>query len=137
MRPRAWCCRASWCGACPAMCRRAALVQPVATLADVTRWRERWYRQAMPFAADGVVLRQGHRPPASRWQAAPPDWAVAWKYPAARALATVRGVDFRTGRSGRVSVVLELEPVQLDDHRVQRVSVGSLARWRKLDVRPG
>jgi DNA ligase (NAD+) len=115
----------------------AALVQPVATLADVTRWRERWYRQAMPFAADGVVLRQGHRPAASRWQAAPPDWAVAWKYPAARALATVRGVDFRSGRSGRVSVVLELEPVLLDDHRVQRVSVGSLARWRKLDVRPG
>lgn len=115
----------------------AALVQPVATLADVTRWRERWYRQAMQFAADGVALRQGHRPPASRWQAAPPDWAVAWKYPAARALATVRGVDFRTGRSGRVSVVLELEPVQLDDHRVQRVSVGSLTRWRKLDVRPG
>lgn len=115
----------------------AALTQPVATLADVTRWRERWYRQTLPFAADGVVLRQGHRPPASRWQAAPPDWAVAWKYPAARALATVRGVDFRTGRSGRVSVVLELEPVQLDDHRVQRVSVGSLTRWRQLDVRPG
>lgn len=115
----------------------AALVQPVGSLADVTRWRERWYRQALPFAADGVVLRQGHRPPASRWQAAPPDWAVAWKYPAAHALATVRAVDFRTGRSGRVSVVLELEPVQLDDHRVQRVSVGSLPRWRRLDVRPG
>ena len=115
----------------------AALVQPVATLADVMRWRERWYRQALPFAADGVVLRQGHRPPASRWQAVPPDWAVAWKYPAARALATVRGVDFRTGRSGRVSAVLELEPVQLDDHRVQRVSVGSLNRWRALDIRPG
>lgn len=115
----------------------AALAQPVATWADVTRWRERWYRQAMPFAADGVVLRQGRRPAASSWQATPPDWAVAWKYPAARALATVRGVDFRTGRSGRVSVVLELEPVQLDDHRVQRVSVGSLARWRKLNVRPG
>ncbi|HEX5304634.1 MAG TPA: NAD-dependent DNA ligase LigB [Dyella sp.] len=115
----------------------AALTQPVATLAEATHWRERWYRQALPFAADGVVLRQGHRPPASRWQAAPPDWAVAWKYPAARALATVRGVDFRTGRSGRVSVVLQLEPVQLDDHRVQRVSVGSLKRWRALDVRPG
>lgn len=115
----------------------AALVQPVATLAEVTRWRERWYRHTLPFAADGVVLRQGHRPPASRWQAAPPDWAVAWKYPAAHALATVRAVDFRTGRSGRVSVVLELEPVQLDDHRVQRVSVGALTRWRRLDVRPG
>jgi DNA ligase (NAD+) len=34
-------------------------------------------------------------------------------------------------------VVLQLEPVMLDDHRVQRVNVGSLARWRRLDVRPG
>jgi DNA ligase (NAD+) len=49
----------------------------------------------------------------------------------------VRAVDFRTGRSGRISVVLELDPVALGDHRVQRVSAGSLAHWRRLDVRPG
>ncbi len=111
--------------------------QPVATLDDVKRWRERWYRHAMPFAADGTVLRQGHRPPAATWQAAPPDWAVAWKYPAASALAEVRAVEFTVGRSGRITPVLELVPVQLDDHRVQRVSVGSLQRWRQLDIRPG
>jgi DNA ligase (NAD+) len=110
---------------------------PVATLDEVKRWREQWYRHAMPFAADGTVLRQGHRPPATSWQAAPPDWAVAWKYPAASALAEVRAVDFTVGRSGRITPVLELAPVQLDDHRVQRVSVGSLRRWRKLDIRPG
>ena len=110
---------------------------PAKTLADVQHWREQWYRHAMPFAADGTVLRQGHRPPASDWAAAPPDWAVAWKYPAASALAEVRAVDFTVGRSGRITPVLELEPVQLDDHRVQRVSVGSLKRWRELDIRPG
>lgn len=115
----------------------AALTQPVSTLEDVTRWRDRWYRHALPFAADGTVLRQGRRPVAAQWKAAPPDWAVAWKYPAASALATVRGVDFRQGRSGRVTVVLQLEPVMLDDHRVQRVSLGGLTRWRSLDVRPG
>jgi DNA ligase (NAD+) len=104
---------------------------------EVKRWREQWYRQPMPFAADGTVVRQGHRPPASTWQAAPPVWAVAWKYPAAQALADVRAVSFTVGRSGRITPVLELEPVQLDDHRVQRVSVGSVARWRELDIRPG
>ena len=111
--------------------------RPVATLDEVKQWREQWYRHAMPFAADGTVLRQGHRPPAATWQAAPPDWAVAWKYPAASALAEVRAVDFTVGRSGRITPVLELEPVQLDDHRVQRVSVGSLKRWQQLDIRPG
>src|SRR6202035_1695956 len=84
---------------------------PVKTIEDVKRWREQWYRHAMPFAADGTVVRQGHRPPASTWQAAPPDWAVAWKYPAASALAEVRAVDFTVGRSGRITPVLELAPV--------------------------
>jgi DNA ligase (NAD+) len=109
----------------------------VQTLDDVKRWREQWYRHAMPFAADGTVVRQGHRPLATTWQAAPPAWAVAWKYPAASALTEVRAVTFTIGRSGRITPVLELVPVQLDDHRVQRVSVGSVARWRKLDIRPG
>jgi DNA ligase (NAD+) len=109
----------------------------VTSFADVQRWRDEWYRHAMPFAADGTVVRQGHRPPASTWQAAPPAWAIAWKYPAASALAEVRAVNFTIGRSGRITPVLELQPVQLDDHRVQRVSVGSLRRWRELDIRPG
>lgn len=114
-----------------------AYTRPVRTLDEVKRWREQWYRHAMPFAADGTVLRQGHRPPAATWQPSPPAWAVAWKYPAASALAEVRAVDFTIGRSGRITPVLELEPVQLDDHRVQRVSVGSLQHWKKLDIRPG
>jgi DNA ligase (NAD+) len=109
----------------------------VATLADVQRWREQWYRHAMPFAADGTVVRQGQRPPGSSWQAQPPTWAVAWKYPAARALAEVRAVTFTVGRTGRITPVLELQPVQLDDHRVQRVTVGSLRPGRQLDTRPG
>jgi DNA ligase (NAD+) len=112
-------------------------IHAVSSIDEVQRWREQWYRQAMPFAADGTVVRQGHRPPASTWQAAPPMWAIAWKYPAAQALAEVRAVNFTVGRSGRITPVLELEPVQLDDHRVQRVSVGSVARWRELDIRPG
>lgn len=115
----------------------AALTQPAGSLDDVRRWRDVWYRHALPFAADGTVLRQGHRPPASSWRAAPPDWAVAWKYPAASALAEVRAVSFTVGRSGRITPVLELAPVQLDDHRVTRVSVGSLKRWQQLDIRPG
>jgi DNA ligase (NAD+) len=111
--------------------------QAVAPLADVQRWREQWYRHDMPFAADGTVVRQGHRPPAASWQARSPTWAVAWKYPAAQALAEVRAVTFTVGRTGRITPVLELHPVQLDDHRVQRVSVGSLRRWQQLDIRPG
>lgn len=115
----------------------AALTHPARSLDEVRRWRDRWYRGALPFATDGTVLRQGHRPPAADWQPVPPAWAVAWKYPPAQALATVRAIDFRRGRRGGISVVLQLDPVTLDDRTVQRVSVGSLAHWGTLDVRPG
>ncbi len=104
---------------------------------EVGEWREHWYGSALPFATDGVVLRQGHRPDWRDWHARPPDWAVAWKHPATQALARVVGVDFGIGRSGRITPVLELEPVVLGDRTVRRVSLGSLARWRAHDVRPG
>ncbi|AKK01689.1 NAD-dependent DNA ligase LigB [Pseudomonas chlororaphis] len=111
--------------------------QPVQNLADAEHWRDHWYRTPLPFASDGIVLRQSRRPPADRWQARAPFWAVAWKYPYAQALAQVRKVQFKIGRTGRITPVLELEPVMLDDRRIRRVSVSSLERWEEMDIRPG
>lgn len=113
------------------------LSQPIRSLEQAAHWRERWYRSALPFATDGVVLRQGQRPAAARWQAEPPHWAVAWKYPVSQALAVVQAVDFRIGRSGRITPVLRVQPVKLDDRRIEYVSTGSLQRWQALDIRPG
>ncbi|WP_411176842.1 NAD-dependent DNA ligase LigB [Pseudomonas sp.] len=110
---------------------------PIRNLEQAANWRERWYNSALPFATDGVVLRQGQRPAAARWQAEPPHWAAAWKYPASQALAVVQAVDFRIGRSGRITPVLRVQPVKLDDRRIEHVSVGSLQRWQALDIRPG
>lgn len=114
-----------------------AFSQPVATVQDAAHWRELWYRTALPFATDGIVLRQSLRPPARRWQAKAPHWIAAWKYPYAQVIAEVRGVVFGVGRSGRITPVLELQPVRLDDRWVRRVSVGSFKRWQQLDIRPG
>lgn len=111
--------------------------QPVQALVDVEHWRDHWYRTPLPFASDGIVLRQSRRPPADRWQARAPFWSVAWKYPYAQALAEVRKVRFKIGRTGRITPVLELEPVMLDDRRIRRVSVSSLKRWEEMDIRPG
>ncbi|MGE1174508.1 NAD-dependent DNA ligase LigB [Pseudomonas sp. BW7P1] len=111
--------------------------QPVGGLADAQKWRDHWYHSPLPFASDGIVLRQSQRPPAERWQARSPYWAVAWKYPFAQVLADVRKVDFKVGRTGRITPVLELAPVRLDDRQIRRVSVSSLNRWQELDIRPG
>jgi len=114
-----------------------AYSQPIASVSDAERWREHWYRASLPFASDGIVLRQNQRPAAERWQARPPYWAIAWKYPFAQALAEVRQVHFKIGRTGRITPVLELTPVTLDDRQIKRVSVSSLQRWRAMDIRPG
>ncbi|WP_254275985.1 NAD-dependent DNA ligase LigB [Halomonas sp. 3H] len=115
----------------------AALTRPVATLEEVARQRDAWFRGPLPFATDGVVLRQASRPPGEAWKAEPPTWAVAWKHPPREALAEVRGVEFRVGRTGRITPLLHLVPVELDRRTIRRVGVGSLARWASLDIRPG
>lgn len=109
----------------------------IKVFADAERWRDHWYRSPLPFPSDGIVMRQGQRPPAERWQAKPPYWSVAWKYPFAQALGEVRKVHFKIGRTGRITPVLELTPVMLDDRQIKRVSVSSLQRWETLDIRPG
>ena len=111
--------------------------QSVDSIGDATHWRAYWYNHALPFASDGVVLHQAARAPAKRWQASAPYWAVAWKYPATKALALVRKVQFRIGRTGRITPILELDPVRLDDRQIRRVSAGSLKNWQALDIRPG
>lgn len=111
--------------------------QPVQSIDQAVHWRTYWYNHPLPFASDGVVLHQAQRAPAERWQVSAPYWAVAWKYPIANALARVRAVHFKIGRTGRITPLLDLEPVRLDDRQISRVSVGSLKRWQALDIRPG
>lgn len=111
--------------------------EPLEGFIQAQKWREHWYRSPLPFATDGVVMRQSERPPIERWQAKAPYWIAAWKYPFAQVLAEVRAVNFNVGRSGRITPVLDLKPVQLDDRKISRLSVGSLQRWQELDIRPG
>ncbi|MBA1273644.1 NAD-dependent DNA ligase LigB [Stutzerimonas azotifigens] len=115
----------------------AEFSQPLTGIAEARRWRDYWYRNALPFASDGVVLKQAARPEASRWRAEPPSWAAAWKYPVVTALAEVREVTFTIGRTGRITPMLSIEPVILDGRRITQLSVGSLQRWKALDIRPG
>jgi DNA ligase (NAD+) len=115
----------------------ARFSEPFETFAQAKQWREHWYTHPLPFATDGVVMRQGERPSADRWQAKAPYWLAAWKYPFAQVLGDVRKVHFNVGRSGKITPVLEIEPVRLDDRIVSRISVGSFKRWQKMDIRPG
>ncbi len=111
--------------------------RPVGSFEEARRWRQHWFTTPQPFASDGVVLRQGARPAGTRWQAEAPHWAIAWKYPPEQALAVVQAVQFNIGRSGRITPILHLQAVRLDERRISRVALGSLHAWETLDIRPG
>jgi len=115
----------------------AQFTHAVSAVEDVEKWREDWFHQPLPFATDGVVVRQQEEPAGKYWQNKPAVWAVAWKYPPARQLTDVTGITTTTGRSGKVTVILNLKPLRLDDKLVSKVSVGSVSRFRQWDVLPG
>ncbi len=110
---------------------------PVQTLAQAEAQRERWFRSPLPFVTDGVVLRTTKEPAGQLWLPGQGTWLAAWKYPPVAQVAEVKQVSFNVGRSGKIAVVAELEPLQLDDKQVKRVNVGSVNRWQTLDLAPG
>lgn len=96
-------------------------------------------RKELPFDTDGVVIKVNHL----RHQqmlgvtAKSPRWAIAFKYAAERALTRLLSIDFQVGRTGAVTPVANLEPVQLAGTTVKRASLHNADIIRRLDVRIG
>lgn len=111
--------------------------KPVDGFAGISQWRDHWFNSPLPFASDGVVVRQGTRPASQLQHPYAPDWAVAWKYPLSTAVSPVVRFEFNIGRSGRITPIALLGPVELDNKRIARVSLGSLKRLKQLDIGVG
>ena len=60
--------------------------------------------------------------------------AVAWQYPSLAQAVTVRDIRFTVGRSGKIAVVARLAPLQAGDTQIGCVGLGSVSRWRRLDI---
>lgn len=110
---------------------------PVSRVDQIETQRARWFASALPFVTDGIVVRTAAEPAGGRWLPGQADWVVAWKYLPTAQVAEVRAITFTVGRSGKIAVVAQLEPLQLDDKQVRRVNVGSVGRWQTLDIAPG
>lgn len=115
----------------------SAWTQPVASEEDVARWRDRWFHAPLPFVTDGVVIHQDKRSTGKQWMPGSSEEIAAWKYNPPIVSSEVQSIDFPVGRTGKIAVVLNVAPVQLDDKTVRRVNLGSLARWQALDIVPG
>ncbi|POP45343.1 NAD-dependent DNA ligase LigB [Superficieibacter electus] len=111
--------------------------QKVTRPKEVAEWREHWFTTPLPFVTDGVVIRSAIEPEGKYWLPTQGSWVAAWKYTPASQVAEVKAINFTVGRTGKIAVVAQLLPVKLDDKQVQRVNIGSLARWQMLDIAPG
>ena len=96
-------------------------------------------RKALPFATDGVVIKVNRyadqRTLGSTAKA--PRWAVAYKFQAEKALTKITSVDFQVGRTGAITPVANLEPVQLAGTIVKRASIHNADQIAALDIRLG
>jgi DNA ligase (NAD+) len=96
-------------------------------------------RNALPYEADGVAVKVDRHDFQRRLgtTAKYPRWAIAWKFPSQRARTRVRDIFVQVGRTGALTPVADLDPVDVSGTTVSRASLHNEDQMRALDVRIG
>ena len=96
-------------------------------------------RKNLPVATDGIVLKVNNLAQQSElgYTAKTPRWAIAYKFPAERQLTKLKQITYQVGRTGVVTPVANLEPVQLSGTMVQRATLHNEDFIRSLNLREG
>lgn len=96
-------------------------------------------RKNLPFATDGIVIKVNELAYQEDlgYTAKFPRWAVAYKFKAEQALTRLLSIDYQVGRTGAITPVANLEPVQLSGTVVKRASLHNAEQMQLLDVRIG
>ena len=103
----------------------------------ITYWDSE--RKNLPFATDGIVIKVNELPYQEElgYTAKFPRWAVAYKFKAEQALTRLLSIDYQVGRTGAVTPVANLEPVQLSGTVVKRASLHNADQMEQLDIHIG
>ncbi len=96
-------------------------------------------RKNLPFATDGIVIKVNELPYQEElgYTAKFPRWAVAYKFKAEQALTKLLSIDYQVGRTGAITPVANLEPVQLSGTIVKRASLHNADQMDILDIHIG
>ncbi len=114
------------------LCRNIEDINDYISRADVLR-------HSLPYDTDGAVIKVNEYILQRQLgtTAKSPRWAVAYKFKAEQALTELLSVDYQVGRTGAITPVANLDPVQLAGTTVKRASLHNSEQIALLDVRIG
>ena len=113
-------------------------MKKVKTLDDIFAYIDYWdtERKNLPVATDGIVLKVNslHQQQRLGYTAKSPRWAIAYKFKAERALTRLEEVTYQVGRTGAITPVANMQPVQLAGTTVRRATLNNEDFIRSLDL---
>ncbi|WP_431157488.1 NAD-dependent DNA ligase LigA [Winogradskyella poriferorum] len=103
----------------------------------VAYWEE--HRHELPYEIDGVVIKVNslYQQEELGFTAKAPRWAMAYKFKAEQVSTRLNEITYQVGRTGAITPVANLEPVQLAGTIVKRASLHNADQIEKLDIRVG
>ncbi|WP_445712944.1 NAD-dependent DNA ligase LigA [Flavobacterium sp.] len=110
-------------------------------LNDVLDFINYWdkHRHDLPYETDGVVIKVNNIQHQEElgYTAKSPRWAMAYKFKAEQVTTQLNSISYQVGRTGAITPVANLEPVQLAGTIVKRASLHNADQIEKLDIRIG
>jgi len=108
---------------------------------EVISFIKKWdvKRHELPYETDGVVVKVNSLEQQDElgYTAKAPRWAIAYKYKAERESTILKEITYQVGRTGAITPVANLVPVQLAGTIVKRASLHNADQIEKLDIRVG
>jgi DNA ligase (NAD+) len=100
-------------------------------------WEAR--REELPYEIDGVVLKVDSIEQQQRlgFTAKAPRWAIAYKYPARQAVTSVESIEVQVGRTGALTPVAHLKPVEVSGVKVSRATLHNEDEIERLGLQIG
>lgn len=97
------------------------------------------HRHELPYETDGVVVKVNslYQQEELGYTAKAPRWAMAYKFKAEQVTTKLNAITYQVGRTGAITPVANLEPVELAGTIVKRASLHNADQIEKLDVREG
>lgn len=109
------------------------------TIDEVFEFINHWdsQRHNLPYETDGVVIKVNNLQQQEElgYTSKAPRWAIAYKFKAEQVATILNEITYQVGRTGAITPVANLEPVQLSGTTVKRASLHNADQIEKLDIR--